>query len=284
MKKRINDSEIESAKKSTKVMNIIISICILLLILLAAYIGYLYEQGEIFKTEDGKYVINEKITDSKIIKTKTKTLDINNTNALELWNYVKVSTNPCTDGSYTDKKSIKVDKLTDYCRYALANNDYKKFVTYDEENMITYVKEDIVKNAYETLFEVGTYKRQDIIPYTNMNDLMYNVDNKYYFINGAAKESDDSLKIYENVVSIVKENNDLYIISNALYYEKINGYVCKDINCEKVLSELSKDKEYNDEYFDLYLESKKDKLSKYTYHFRLDNAGFYKYLGYERTN
>ena len=284
MKKRINDSEIEKAKSSTRVMGVIISICIFLLILLAAYIGYLYEKGEIFKTDDGKYIINEKISDKKIIKNKSIKIDITNTNIVELWNNVRISTNPCADGSYTDKKSIKVDKLTNTCRYSLANNIYKKFVVYEKDENITYVKENQVKNAYETLYEVGTYEKQDTIPYTNMTDLMYNVDNKYYFINGKEEESDSSLKIYESIISVVKEDNNLYITSDALYFEQGSKYICKDINCEKVLTELSKDKDYNDEYFDLYLESKKDKLSKYTYHFKLNNAGFYKYIGYERTN
>ena len=284
MKKRINDSEIEKAKSSTRVMAIIISSCILLLIILAAYIGYLYEKGEIFKTDDGKYIINEKITDKKIIKNKATKIDTNNTNVVELWNYVKVSTNPCKDGSYTDKEKVKVTKLNDTCKYSLASNIYNKYVTYDSDENITSVKENIVKNSYETLFEVGNYSRQDTIPYTNMDDLMYNVDNKYYFKNGKAEVQDNSLRIYESIISVVKEDKNLYITSDALYYEKVNKYICKDINCEVVVQELSKDKDYNDEYFELYLDSKKEKLSKYTYHFKLNDAGFYKYIGYEKTN
>jgi hypothetical protein len=53
---------------------------------------------------------------------------------------------------------------------------------------------------------------------------------------------------------------------------------------KRMVSELVKDKTYSDEYFELYLDSKQDNLSKYTYHFKQDNAGFYKYVGYERKN
>ena len=284
MKKRINDSEIENAKKSTKIMHIIISLCTLLLIFLIAYIVYLYEKGEILQTEDGQIIVNDTIKDNKIINKKLTSIDINNTNSIELWDYVKISTNPCLDGSYTDKKSIKTSKLSDTCRYSLASNIYKDNIVYDEENMISYVSEEDVKNAYEKLFEVGSYQKHDSIIYANMNELMYNKDNKYYFTNGRINKIDDALKIHEKILSIYKESTNLYITSVALFYEPMNNYICKDINCEKVVSELVKDKTYSDEYFELYLDSKQDNLSKYTYHFKQDNAGFYKYVGYERKN
>lgn len=280
MKKRINDSEIEKAKSSTRAINIIISLCILLLIIIIAYIVFLYEQGKILKTEDGQYIINEE-KDTKLIK-KGLVIDSNNTNVIELWNYIKISNNSCIDGSYTDKNSINVSNLSETCKYSLASNIYNRYAINDKEKMIVYIKEEDVKNAYEKLFELGSYKKQNTIPYTNMDEMIYNIDNKYYFANGDFKEIDDTLKIYEKVTSIKKDNKDLYITSTALFYEQINNFICKDINCEKVLLELKKEKEYSDEYFDLYLDSKKDELSKYVYHFKQDNAGFYKYIGYEK--
>ena len=54
--------------------------------------------------------------------------------------------------------------------------------------------------------------------------------------------------------------------------------------CNDTVETVKSGSEYSDEYFDLYVEHNKDKLYQYTYHFEMDDAGFYRYVGYERTN
>jgi len=279
MKKRIKDSEIETAKKSTKVMIVIVMICLLILIGLGIYVGFLYKEGKIFKTDDGKYVIEEKIPKSE----KVKQLDVNDINIIGLWENVKVANNPCPDGSYLDKKEVKAKELNTSCKYNLASTIYKNNVVYDSERMITYVTEQNVKKAFETLFDTGSYERQETVPLKNNTELMFNIDNKIYFMNGQVGETTESpLKTFEKITEVTKQNNDLYISSNIIYYDSVSNVLCKEASCKNVIEELTKTSQYNDEYFNLYLESKKDKLYKYTYHYKLNDAGFYKYLGYTR--
>ena len=276
MKKRLIDGEIETAKKTSRIMVTVVTIILVLLVIVIAYVAYLYEAGKLFTNEKGEIVIKNE-------PTKDKEIEITDTNILSLLNTVAVTKASCDDGEYL-KDKVEVKNLSDRCKFELAKNKYIDYVKYDYETHITYINENKVKDVYQSLFGNNSYQRQETIPYATLNDLMFDARYNHYFMNDKAKEIDSSLKGFEKIKSVEKKKNDLYIISNVLYYESTNNVICIDSRCEKVLEVLSKDNEYNDDYFDLYLEHNKDKLDKYKYHFTLNDIGFYEYQGYEKTS
>lgn len=275
MKKRLVDGEIETAKKTSRIMVTVVTIILILLIIVVAYVAYLYEAGKLFTNEKGEIVIKN--------EPKVNNIDITDTNILDLLNTVKVTNTSCEDSEYS-KDKITVESLSTKCKYAIAKNKYKDYIKYDSNNHITYVEEEKVKKVYQSLFGNNTYERQEVIPYVSLHDLMFDARYNYYFMNDSAEEQEGSFKNYEKISSAEKKNNDLYITSIVLYYETVNRVICKDNRCEKVIEVLSKEQDYNDDYFDLYLEHHKDKLDKYKYHFTLNSLGFYEYKGYERTS
>ena len=275
MKKRLIDGEIETAKKTSRIMVIVVTIILLLLVVCIAYVAYLYESGKLFTNEKGEIVIKN--------EPKVNEIDITDTNIIALLNTVKVTKTSCADGEYI-KDKINVESLSTKCKLVIAKNQYKDYIKYDNNNHITYVEEEKIKKVYQSLFGNNTYERQEVIPYVSNHDLMFDARYNYYFMNNDATEIEGSFRNYEKITSAEKKNNDLYITSIPLYYETVNSVICKDNRCEKVVEILSKDQEYNDDYFDLYLEHNKDKFDKYKYHFRLNNIGFYEYIGYERTS
>ena len=280
MKKRLLDGEIEQAKKSSRIIVIIIIMMISLLVGFIIYVGYLYQQGLIFQREDGEFVI--KNSDEQIIKGIE--LDKEDTNVLALFNIVKVTNDYFTNETYTNQTSVDVSKLPIKEKFLIAKNKYKEYAIYDSTIDKTYIKEDKVKESFNSIFGNGSYEKQETIPYGLMNDLMYDSRYEYYFLTGRQEDSDGSLKSFEKVLSVQKIKNALYIKSAVLYYEKVNHVLCKDITCEDYLEQLSPMKEYTDDYFELYLEHNQEKLVKIQYKFELDDTNFYEYKGYERLN
>ena len=277
MKKRLIDGEIETAKKTSRIMITVITILLLLLIVFVAYLAYLYESGKLFTNEKGEIIITD-------TPSKKDIIDISDTNLLSLLNSVKVTNTVCDNKEYINKDKIAVEDLSTKCKFMIAKNKYIDSVVYDSNTYITYISEERVKNAYQSLFGNNTYERQEAIPYVSQHDLMFDARYNYYFMNNNAEEKQGSFKNYENITTAEKNKNDLYITSVVLYYETVNSVICKDIQCENVIEILSKDQEYNDDYFNLYLEHHKDKFYKYKYHFTLNSLGFYEYIGYERTS
>lgn len=282
IKKRRSSGEIEAARNSSRIMIIIIIILIILMLGCIVYVGYLYQSGKIFQNENGDLMIQK----DPVIKKKEDnmvSLDVDNTNIVSLFNIVKVSNSSCEDGSYSNQKKILVEDLSSKCLFDIAKNKYIESIQYDSIRNITYIPEDKVRDAYNSLYGNGKYQTQEVIPYVSMHDLMYQASQKNYFIEGRFEESDGSFQAFEKILSASRVENDLYITSAVLYYEKVQNVLCRDLRCESVIEQVEDGDEYFDHYFYLYLEHNKDLLYQYTYHFQLDESGFYHYIGYERT-
>lgn len=276
MKKRINDSEIEKAKHSNKLLFLLTTL--MLLVVICGFVFYfLYDKGLIKFDEN---VTEEKELDSGVVVSSiTKTIKNDNSDVLKLLNNVSIIDNQC-DG-YNTKKAVDVSMMSDKCKFSLALNEYKNKITSGDG--VTYVLESDVIASYEGLFGYNTYKTQNTIPYINNSVLLYNSLNKYYFLNEEKDEVGTPMTSYEKVLSIKRDGNNLYINTAVLYYDSVNKVLCRDYDCESVLDNMDSEPSYPD-YYSLYTEHNYKKLYQYSYNFKMDKTGFYKYVGFKRTN
>ena len=214
------------------------------------------------------------------IKTKEE-ISIDNPNIKELYEIVKI-TNPytCDDATYIGKEEVEVSALSKKCRFALASTIYRE--KKEQETGKTLVPEEAVKSSYEKIFGEGTYEREESIPYQPRNELKYNAEG-YYFTEQETSEEETSMTKYEKIIKAEKEGTNLYITSVPIYYERVNKVLCKDPSCENVIEKTKEETNYTESYLTLYIDYHKEELHNYTYHFQQDEAGFYRYLGYERT-
>lgn len=270
MKKRINSSEIEKARRSSRFLFILT--VLMLLVVIGGLIFYvLYDKNLINFGDDSS---NE---ESIISKNETRfDLKLTNKEVNRLYDIVRVSNNSCHD--YINSKSIKTKDLSEECKYEIASNIYNRYIV-DDNGL--YVSEDDVSYAYDSLFGENTYKAQELIPYKYNSKFYYSEVNKRYILQGNYEEMDSNMNNYEEVISIKKDNNYLYVNSAIMYYESINKNICKDYDCKEVVEKINE--EPSPDYYSLYIKHNKDKLYNYRYKFKLDKNGFYKYIGYEKT-
>ena len=272
MKKRINSSEIEKARRSNRFLFILT--ILMLLVVIGGLVFYVLYDKNLISFDNSNSLSEESI----ISKNETK-FDVKkgNKEALRLYNIVRVSNNFCSE--YISSKSVKVKELNENCKFGIASNIYSRYLNGDMGNK--YVLEDDVIYAYESLFGEGTYNSQEVIPYIRDSNLYYSEINGKYFVQNEIQDIDSNMIVYEDIISIKKDNNYLYINSAIMYYESINKNVCRDYECNEVVEKIGE--EPNSDYYSLYIEHNRDKLYNYRYKFKLDKNGFYKYIGYEKT-
>ena len=103
-------------------------------------------------------------------------------------------------------------------------------------------------------------------------------------IETVAAEEGSSLVPYEKILYAVRRGDELDIVSGVVFYERAMSLFCKDSKCEDIIQSVKKDVDYGEDYLSLYVDYHRDELYQYTYHFEMDTAGFYRYIGYDRTN
>ena len=271
MKKRINCSEIERAKRSNRFLFVLT--ILMLLVVIGGLVFYVLYDKKLIKFDNFKNTTEEDI----ISKNETKfDVNMNNKEVLRLYDIVRISNNNCNE--YINADGIKVNDLKDECKYSIASNIYNRYVKIDSDKR--YVSEKDVSYAYESLFGENTYKKQETIPYVDNYKLMYSAPN--YIIEGEIIDSDSNMNIHEELLSIKKDNSYLYINSAVMYYESINKIICKDYDCKDIIETIND--EPSSDYYNLYIKHNHKKLVNYRYKFKLDKNGFYKYMGYEKTN
>ena len=286
MKKRISKSEIEIARKSSRIL-FLISFLLLLLLFLGFGLMYVMDVDIMSYIDIPKKEVEKK---EKIIKSGINVnpkpmaveIDVNDSNVKAFYNTVKISNmDVCIGDYYRDQKEVKANELSINCKFSIASKIYEKKVNKALDGKL-YVKESDVKDAYESLFGNDSYEKQDSIPCLYKTTFIYNAGN--YFTEKVGTEEGGSLIPYEKIIKVVRIGDKLEVTSVVVYYEKVLGLFCKDSNCESSVETVGMGKEYDDDYLDLYVEHNKDKLYQYTYGFQMDDAGFYKYVGYKRTN
>ena len=282
MKKRVADTEMEMARHSSKTI-FVITVFLLLSMICGLGFFVLYDKGLI--VFDSETVSEEGITNTKKRTNKSKkdnfiTLKNDDVNLTKLFNVVSITNNSCD--SYDNQDNVLVSGMSVKCKFSLASHLYLDKVNVTP-NGVHYIYENDVRDSYNSLFGYDTYKVQETIPYVNGINLNYNASLKYYFYEGEVNDVGTSITKYEKIISAKRDSEYLYITSATLFYEAINAVLCKDVLCANVLDNMNNEPTYPD-YYSLYVDHNKDKLFQYTFKFKMNEAGFYNYVGYERTN
>lgn len=273
MKKRINSSEIERAKKTN--MFLFILTFLMLFVVVGGLLFYVVYDKQLIKIGNNTTSNEENI----FVQNETK-FDVKegNMEVERLYDIVRITNSECSE--YKNSSKVDTKKLSDSCKYDIASNIYDRYVIND--NGYKYISEDDVSYAYESLFGVGKYKQQETIPYKENVKLLYNPSDNNYFSQDEINDTGSNMRSYEEILSVKKDNNYLYINTSMLYYDVVGKNVCLDYGCENIVDKISD--EVSDDYFTLYIKQNSKKLYNYKYKFKLDKNGFYKYLGFERTN
>lgn len=284
MKKRVADTEMEMARSSSKTL-FVITIFLLLAMICGLTAFVLYDKGLIVFDGENKNTSNntakkDNSKDKKEEKDTSVKLNIDDININKLFNIVKVTDNSC-DG-YETKSGVLVKEMSDKCKFELASHTYLDKLKV-AANGVQYVYEDDVRDAFESLYGYKTYKVAEAIPYKNGVNLSYNAPYKYYFYEGVSEAEGTPITKYEKIIDAKKDGDTLLITSAVLYYEAVNSVLCKDVECSNVVENMNNEPSYPD-YYSLYVDHNKDKLYQYTFKFKMDEAGFYNYIGFERTN
>ncbi len=276
IKKRIVDSDIELAKNSSRKKSII-TIIILLIVIILLVLFLLYDYEIIFPEKE-KNTTTE--TTTKRHEKKDVNLDINNPNIINLYN--NVHNNISDDLIYSTDK-MTTDKMSNEYKLDLAYNIYKKDIL-DETTKIS-ISEDKIKKSYELIFGKNSYKHVDNIR-DKCNTLTYDSITKSYINNNPSTcNITDKETIHEKIISAVRNKNNKLVITSAVVYnigeDDNTSNLCQDRDCNKVLTEnngdYTREKHFND-----YIDDNKDQLQQYSYKYKLDNDGFYYYVGFER--
>jgi len=285
IKKRVIESEIEEAKSSNKKKIFIMIIVLLLIIILGLVLFLLYDYKIIFPPEE-----EVTVTSDDTAKTKTKrhedkyvSLSVDNSNIVNLYN--NVHDNVTIGGDeylYNTEKATVSDMSEDY-KFRLAYNVYKKDIVYltNEENT-RELSESNLKSAYEMLFGTITYTRPDTVMDSCIK-LSYDSLSKKYIsdLNGCV--TDANYEIYDKIIEVKKNSKELLITGAVVFNYGDTNNICKDINCNEILTQ--NDGDYTREkHFKDYIEANKENLQQYTFSFTLGDDGFYYYTGFERTN
>lgn len=280
IKKRVKDSEIEKARYSN--MKFFITILILVVIILGLVLFLLYDYKVIFPPKNDKVITSN----SKTTRHEDKyiSLSIDNFSVKEL--YYNVHDNITVGGDnyiYSNKKA-SVDDMSSEYKFKLAYNLYKKDIIKEERDsngIDTYVSEDSVKSGYERLFGEGSYKRPESIK-NGCDELVFDgISKKFIGMSTDCSVSDNTIDIYDKILEVKRNSKELLITSGVVF--SYGNNICKDVECNKILTENDGDytriKHFND-----FIESNKKNVVQYTFKYSLGDDGFYYYSGFERTN
>ena len=157
------------------------------------------------------------------------------------------------------------------------------------------VDEKSVRYAYDSIFGEGTYKSGQEIHNECNNSFKYNKDYNYYELSEMGGCSNPSMVIVDDMVlKAQKNNNSLKIIvgvvfrniGSRLFYISLDDANRQTNEIEKYENVIGNETDYQvvDKKIDKYISANADKLQQYTYTFEMDKNGFYKYVGFERTN
>lgn len=255
MKKRVYRSEIEFAKEATR------AIVFLLVIVFVIATVMLIISGTLANIIS----FPVKSTNKENLCERACNLDTNNANINKYFNYVKITgKNVFDDLEYSNKEKVIASKLEYRSKYRIASNIYLKDIN-------SHVSDDDVKEAFEIIFGKDSYIKQNILPVLETERSNTN-------------KSAEVVIPYEKITSAKRKKNKLDIYSAVLYFNSSNKSICIDRLCTNIITTLKNDYSYGDEYFNLYILYHAEELSNYTYHFEMDESGFYYYLGYDKTN
>ena len=264
------EKNVVKGKKDSKVL--ILSILLVLTIL--SFVGYVLVDNEIIKFGE------EKVAEEKV-EEKTK-LDIDGSMVKRLFGYVHRPYYLGYDENVFESEKKLVSEFSDIEKSALAANVYelKSFNLNNSDGTISKtVDEQVVKEAFEEIFGKDSYKKMDTI-FSACSPYKYNSTNKNYSSVNEPCGGAAEFVVYEKIIHAYRYDDRIEITTKYLFNDQANEKCYKEYDKKTVLDNI--DSMSTAEEFDKYIEKNVDKLSQYTYTFKLADDGNYYYYGFER--
>ena len=206
-----------------------------------------------------------------------------------IYNRTTANTITGIDNTLYNTKKLEVSDMTDEYKGLIAEKNYASYIS----DYGYTVSEDSVRYAYDSIFGAGTYKSGQKI-YSNCFNFTYNNAGYYEDKQGGGCGGTTASDVYPVVIKAEKNNKYLKVTTAYVFRDKENLYKSySDLeNTSNTLGTLktligedyTNTVEYssNNKIFD-YVEKNQDSLEQVTKTFEIDNNGFYKYVGFERT-
>ena len=213
----------------------------------------------------------------------------------DLYNSV-ISPTFCVDDVIYKSKGMKVEEFSEGYKNLIASKSYDHLITHEDMgNVVKHtIEEKDVKYGYEKVFGKGSYTSGQKIEGICHPNFTYNSDKKIYTEEGDGCGGTCATIVRTSIVKALKNSKNLKIVvANAFLEPELDGSsvkVYKDIDKKYLIGEEKEvlDEEFTNEMYKTdslqkYVDNNKDNLQQYTYTFALDDNGFYKYIGFERT-
>ena len=270
-------------KKKNKTVGKTIIIVLLLVVFLG--IGYILGTNKILdvfgggKSDikvDNTSTDNKKTNDNSTIKANTLTVDI--------------MMESLVDRVYTGSfglKGKKVSEMDDSEKGAIAAAYYEKAAQVNPKDGLNHISKEDVRYGYDSIFGAGTYQDGQNI-YSSCGSYNYNSTTSEYVQSAGGCGGTSAERTVYKAVKATKTDKVLAITVGVLYVSGSDDKVYKDFEKTKTLGStiseyLGADDGFQDMYAKQHIENNVDSSELYTYSFEIDNNGFYKYIGFEKT-
>ncbi len=254
-------------------------VTVLIVLLFGVFLGFGFALG-------GVNIINKVKSDDDVVTTGTDKVDTkDNAKYTEipvdsmienLYERTKAISIGIDKTRYTNKKLLVSEMSDEYKGLIAANYFYKydKFIPLGGSNYKHTIDEQAVKYGYDSIFGAGTYKTGQPI-YTGCGNYTYDSARNEYFTNQDGCGGTSAQAAIEEILKAEKNAKELKV-TTVVYYASQEGSF-------KTFEDMTSSSNAITNYEEGYALKNKDSLQQITYTFEIDTNGFYKYVGFERT-
>lgn len=260
-------------KKRSNIVFVVIIIILMLVIGGLSYYTFFY------KTNTVEKIKNDEVSDkNEVAEEVAVELDVDNAYIKSLYKNVHSNYYNGIDTNVFNYEKRSVSEMSDEEKSSLAANIYSSSVNKIYSGYS--IDEEDVKDAFEVLFGIGSYNQMSTIKY-GCTVLNYDVNNKRYYTESPDCGGTSSGSFYEKIIKAVRYSDRIEITTAYVFIDAIDNNFYKDINCSTVVGNYTTTAENEKSTF---IDNNKDNLQQNTYTFKMDDNGFYYYIGFERTN
>lgn len=273
-----------------KNMNVIIA-GILIILMIGLGVFFYTKQNQ--KKEDKKPNMEE-VEDNTKDETEVENtieLDVDDQNVITLFNnahYVAIG----VDAHIFKNGGYQVANMSEKEKIELLFTQWKKELQTQmdpntgEETLL--LKEDTLKNLYETTYGNHSYQRLNTISdVSNCYQLTYDANQESFVGKTLGCGGMSNFAVHEKIISAKKDSKKLEIVSAAFYYDPSGFYKDYDktikLDTEETISNSFSSDEERIKLLDQYIEDNKDNLEQYTYTYVAGDNNFYYLSEVKRT-
>ena len=270
----------EKKEKKEKGLSSRFVVTIAIILLFGVFVGFGFAIGGVkILNSNCNNVVTKTAADKVDTKDSAQYTDIPLDNMIQsLYERTKAVSFGIDRTRYANKKLL-VSEMSDEYKGLIAANYFMRFDDFHSFDVSHHLKESDVRYAYESLFGVNSYTSGQTI-YTGCGNYTYNVEKREYVTNQDGCGGTSAQVAFEKTIKAEKSIDGLKITTGVIFATP-EGY----FKSYEDMDDPSKAFNYtgvpNGE--DEYILSNRNNVQQITYTFEVDKNGFYKYVGFERT-